>query len=71
MLNPGRNCEVDSQCYTGLCDEAVFYPLLSGWGGINLALFPNGSSYYLFSDNHQHNWLAPAQAAHQLRSFCN
>ena len=22
MLNPGRNCEVDSQCYTGLCDEA-------------------------------------------------
>jgi hypothetical protein len=29
---------------------------MSGFGGITVALMPNGSSYYVFSDNNEFAW---------------
>lgn len=34
-------------------------PFMSGFGGITVAMMPNGSSYYIFSDNDEFVW-APA-----------
>ena len=31
-------------------------PFMSGFGGITVALMPNGSSYYVFSDNNEFAW---------------
>ena len=31
-------------------------PFMSGYGGITVALMPNGSSYYVFSDNNEFGW---------------
>lgn len=31
-------------------------PFMSGFGGITVALMPNGSSYYVFSDNNEFGW---------------
>ena len=31
-------------------------PFMSGYGGITVALMPNGSSYYVFSDNNEFAW---------------
>ena len=31
-------------------------PFMSGFGGITVALMPNGSSYYVFSDNNEFSW---------------
>lgn len=42
-------------------DNAAFtspfsVPCMSGFGGITVALMPNGSSYYVFSDNNEFAW---------------
>ncbi|GAA2907916.1 hypothetical protein JOD62_001289 [Microbacterium keratanolyticum] len=42
-------------------DNAAFttpfsVPFMSGFGGISVALMPNGSSYYAFSDNNEFAW---------------
>ena len=42
-------------------DDASFstpfsVPFMSGFGGITVALMPNGSSYYVFSDNNEFAW---------------
>jgi len=42
-------------------DNAAFtspfsVPFMSGFGGITVALMPNGSSYYVFSDNNEFAW---------------
>ena len=52
------------------CLEALPVPLMSGFGGIILTLFPNGSSYYYVSDGGTHRWLAAARAAHAIRPMC-
>jgi CubicO group peptidase (beta-lactamase class C family) len=56
---------------TGICEKEIRYAFMSGYGGINVALFPNRSSYYVFSDNKQFDLQAPAMASHQIRSFCD
>ncbi len=43
-------------------DDAAFaapfsVPFMSGFGGITVALMPNGSSYYVFSDNNEFSWV--------------
>jgi hypothetical protein len=55
---------------TSLCEAKIAYPFMSGYGGITVAFFPNGTSYYVFSDNQQFDWRAPAVEAHKIRSFC-
>ncbi|MDZ7768435.1 MAG: hypothetical protein U5K38_04885 [Woeseiaceae bacterium] len=52
------------------CPRPVHVPLMSGYGGIIVTLFPNGMVYYYVSDGGTHRWLAAAREAHRLRSFC-
>ena len=43
---------------------------MAGYGGIIVALFPNDTVYYYFSDGDSFNWRRAAIAADQIRSFC-
>ncbi len=52
------------------CPAPVWIPFMSGYGGITIALFPNGMSYYYFSDGGTFRWRRAALAAHRMRSFC-
>lgn len=52
------------------CPQPVHVPLMSGYGGIIVTLFPNDMVYYYVSDGGTHRWLAAAREAHRLRSFC-
>lgn len=53
------------------CREPAWVPVMSGYGGIIVALFPNDTVYYYFSDGGTHRWLKAAAASHRLRPFCN
>jgi hypothetical protein len=52
------------------CKADVWVPFLSGYGGIIVALFPNGLSYYFVSDGRDFMWARAARAAHTIRSVC-
>lgn len=38
------------------CEQATWIPFMSGYGGIVVAMLPNGSVYYYFSDSDQHRF---------------
>jgi CubicO group peptidase (beta-lactamase class C family) len=50
------------------CDFWV--PQMLGVSGNVVALFPNGISYYYFSDNQEFTWDAALRAADELRPLC-
>jgi CubicO group peptidase (beta-lactamase class C family) len=52
------------------CDHDAWVPFMSGYGGIIVALFPNGVAYYYFSDGDEFRWAQAAREANRLRSFC-
>ena len=52
------------------CKADVWVPFLSGYGGIIVALFPNGISYYFVSDGRDFMWARAARAVHAIRSVC-
>ena len=52
------------------CEGDVWVPFMSGYGGIIVALFPNGTSYYFVSDGRDFMWARAARAAHTIRSLC-
>jgi hypothetical protein len=52
------------------CSDSAWVIVLSGYGGILLALFPNDTAYYYFSDGGTHRWMAAARESHRLRPFC-
>ena len=52
------------------CTAPAWIPFMSGYGGIVVALFPNGTVYYYFSDGGKFAWARAARAADQLRPFC-
>lgn len=59
----------DVSQYTG-CAEPSWVPFMAGYGGIIVALFPNDTIYYYFSDGDSFSWRRAAIAADQIRSFC-
>jgi len=54
----------------GACAKPVWIPFMSGYGGISVALLPNGSVFYVFSDHGRFEWLQAAIAAHRIRNLC-
>lgn len=60
---------LDVSAYLG-CSGPTWVPFLSGYGGISVALFPNGIIYYYFSDGGAWQWLQAARGAHRLRPMC-
>lgn len=52
------------------CDQPVWVPFMSGYGGISVVLFPNGTTYYYFSDGYAQRWREAAVAANTIKSMC-
>jgi hypothetical protein len=56
----------DSSSYT-----CTFYvPFMSGYGGITVAMMPNGATYYYFSDNGEFSWNQAISEANKLSPQC-
>jgi hypothetical protein len=49
---------------------SFWVPFMSGYGGITVAMMPNGATYYYFSDSGTFTWQAAVQEAHKLRQHC-
>lgn len=53
------------------CDGPVWVPFMSGYGGITVAMFPNGVIYYYFSDTHRFSWQSARRAANAIGNMCH
>jgi hypothetical protein len=47
-------------------ESAFHVPFMSGFGGITVALMPNGSTYYVFSDGNEFAWADVVAESHKL-----
>jgi len=65
--NGFRSFDVSS--YLG-CDEPAWVVVLSGFGGIIVAVMPNDTAYYYFSDGNAFRYLAAIRESHRLRPMC-
>ncbi len=45
-------------------------PFMSGFGGITVAMLPNGAVYYVFADDGEFTWLGAARELAKLGAFC-
>lgn len=52
------------------CANDAWVPFMSGYGGLTLALFPNGTAYYYISDGSTFAWSLALQEAHKIRPIC-
>lgn len=52
------------------CSNEVWVPEMSGFGGITVALIPNGITYYYFSDNAEFYWVPAVIEANKITSMC-
>ncbi|TMR19303.1 beta-lactamase family protein [Nonomuraea turkmeniaca] len=51
-------------------DCSFWVPFMSGYGGITVAMLPNGATYYYFSDNDEFSWYAAVHEAGKLAPYC-
>ena len=49
--------------------EPFSVPFMSGFGGITVALMPNDTTYYMFSDNNEFNWTDVVAESHKIASM--
>ena len=66
--NGFRSFDVSS--YIG-CDNPAWVVVLSGFGGIIVAIMPNDTAYYYFSDGNVHRYLAAVRESHRIRPMCS
>jgi len=52
------------------CSAAKWVPYMSGYGGIAVALLPNGMVYYQFSDNEEFTWIKSAIELNKIAALC-
>lgn len=52
------------------CPDPVWIPFMSGYGGITVAMFPNGLVYYYFSDAYIFRWAGAIAAVNSVTPFC-
>ncbi len=53
-----------------VCSSPSWIPFMSGYGGISVALLPNDTVYYVFSDGAHFKWAEAAIESHQLKPYC-
>ena len=66
--NGFRSFDVSS--YLG-CAEPAWVVVLSGFGGIIVAVMPNNTAYYYFSDGDVIRYLAAVRESHRIRPMCD
>lgn len=49
---------------------AFWVPFMSGRGGVTIAMMPNGSTYYSYSDNEDYIWYSAAYESNKLKRMC-
>jgi hypothetical protein len=49
---------------------SFWVPFMSGYGGITVAMLPNGATYWYFSDNNNFSWYDAAYQAAKLAPVC-
>lgn len=52
------------------CKNAQWIPLMSGYGGITIALLADESSYYYVSDSHEYDWSEAIPELNKLNLTC-
>ena len=52
------------------CSAPAWIPFMSGFGGIIVALLPNGITYYYFSDGGKYAWAKAAKEAAKISPIC-
>ncbi|MGA9574054.1 MAG: serine hydrolase domain-containing protein [Lysobacterales bacterium] len=52
------------------CQVQTWIPFMSGFGGIVVAMFPNGAVYYYFSDSDQYTFKNAAVEANKVLNYC-
>ena len=52
------------------CDKPIWLVTMSGFGGINIVLLPNGTAYYYFSDGNVHRYMKAVRESHRIRPMC-
>ncbi|MBE0682280.1 MAG: hypothetical protein IH589_10230 [Anaerolineales bacterium] len=49
---------------------SFYVPFMSGYGGITVAMAPNGATYYYFSDNEEFSWYTAVNEMDKLAPMC-
>lgn len=57
------------QAWAG-CSGESWIPHMSGFGGITIAVLPNGMTYYVFADSGLFQWSGAVAEANRMRSLC-
>jgi hypothetical protein len=52
------------------CRGEVWAPFMSGFGGVQVVMLPNGTTYYYVSDGNEFHWVAAAAESNRIPSFC-
>ena len=52
------------------CIKPIWIPFMSGYGGITVAMMPNGIIYYYVSDGGKFAWAKAAVEANRMKPFC-
>lgn len=52
------------------CNKPAWIPFMSGYGGIIVAMMPNGITYYYVSDGGTYAWAKAAAEANRIFPFC-
>lgn len=52
------------------CEEDIYVPFMSGFGGITVVFLPNSMMYYYISDNYTFSWYSAVYAAHEIKPIC-
>ena len=49
---------------------SVYIPFMSGYGGITVAMAPNGATYYYISDNNEFSWYNAINETDKINKMC-
>jgi hypothetical protein len=49
---------------------SFYVPFMSGYGGITVAMAPNGATYYYFSDNDEFSWADAVNETNKINPMC-
>ena len=59
----------NAQSFLG-CKSPAWIPFMSGYGGITIAMMPNGVTYYYVSDGGSFAWARAAAESNKIKPFC-